>query len=97
MDRLRLGRYLQEIRTKPCLICGSRAEAHHIQYAQPRALAKKTGDQWSVPLCHSHHMDLHQSPMPEKTWWSLHGIDPMKWADHHYNQWVKDNGDLDDE
>lgn len=68
-------------------MCGSPGEAHHLTHAQPRALAKKTGDQYTVPLCHQHHMELHDSPMPERTWWALNGIDPMVWAENCYKEW----------
>lgn len=64
-------------------------------YAEHRALGLKNGDNWTVPLCHAHHMELHASPMPERTWWSLRGIDPIKWAKHNYSQWEKYNGDND--
>ena len=85
--RLRSQAYLNHIRGKPCLVCGSPGEAHHLTHAQPRALAKKTGDQFTVPLCHQHHMELHDSPMPERTWWALNGIEPMVWAENCYKEW----------
>jgi hypothetical protein len=91
--RLRSVRYMAFVRSHPCLICGARADAHHIQYAQPRALGRKTGDQWTVPVCREHHTDLHISPMPEKTWWALQGVDPMIWAKNKYTKWSEGNGD----
>ena len=89
--RLRSFTYLYHIRGKPCLICGAPGEAHHIQYAQPRALQRKTGDQFAVPMCHPHHMRLHNDGMPERTWWALQGIDPVKWAERNYEGWRKDH------
>lgn len=90
-NRLRSSKYLKFIREKPCLICGDRAEAHHLQYVQHRALALKTGDQWAVPLCHKHHMQLHQSPMRETTFWAVNGIKPELWASRTYSQWIEEN------
>jgi hypothetical protein len=90
--RLRSFSYLYFIRGKPCLQCGSPGEAHHIQYAQPRALGRKTGDQYAVPLCHPCHMKLHNDGIPERTWWALRGIDPVKWAERSYEEWSKEHG-----
>ena len=90
--RLRSTKYLNFIRGKPCLKCGSPGEAHHIQYAQPRALQRKTGDQWAVPICHTDHMILHNAGIPERTWWALQGIDPMKWAEQSFSEWSKEHG-----
>lgn len=52
----------------------------------------KTGDQWTVPLCHKHHMELHSEGFPERTWWALKGIDPLTWALNTYTEWEKENG-----
>jgi hypothetical protein len=29
--------------------------AHHLRFAQPRAMNNKVSDEWSVPLCFTHH------------------------------------------
>lgn len=92
-DRIRSKQYLKSIREKPCVVCGGISEAHHVTYAQPKAMARKVGDQYTIPLCHSCHMDLHDSPMPERTWWALNGIDPIKWAEVNYSNWEKENGE----
>jgi hypothetical protein len=39
----------------------------------------KVGDNWCVPLCHAHHMELHQFG-DERLWWDLKGIDPLDYA-----------------
>lgn len=88
--RLRSKPYLAHVRTFPCLNCGKHAEAHHLQRAQPRALALKTGDQWVVPLCHTCHMQLHALG-DETLWWDLLGIDPMTWAATCYGNWSNSN------
>lgn len=92
VKRFRSSLYLKHIRQKPCLICGDQSEAHHLTYAQPRAMAVKTGDQYAVPLCHRHHMELHDSNLPEKSWWSTKGILPKVWAENEWSKW--ENGDL---
>lgn len=90
--RLRSDKYLRHIRGQPCLHCGQPSEAHHLTFAQPRAMAKKTGDQFAVPLCHTHHMELHNSPEPERSWWAIKGIDPLVWARNNFDAWERIHG-----
>jgi DNA recombination protein Rad52 len=64
----------------PCLVCGqSPCQAHHISFAQPRALGRKVSDEWTVPLCVKHHAELHQAGV-ERDWWRERGIDPSRQA-----------------
>lgn len=90
--RYRSAAYLKAIRGQPCLYCGAPGEAHHLTFAEKRAMGLKNGDNWTVPVCRTHHMELHNSPMPERTWWALNGIDPIKWAKDHYERWEKYSG-----
>jgi hypothetical protein len=92
-DRQRLPKYLKYIREKPCLCCGAGSDAHHLTFAQPKALASKVGDQFCVPLCRACHSDLHTGGLPERTWWAVRGILPLVWAERTYLQWLKDNKD----
>jgi hypothetical protein len=96
-DRLRSSPYLRHIRSKPCLVCGDKAEAHHLNFAQPRAMGKKNGDQWTVPLCHHHHMEMHNSFLGERSWWASQGIAPHIWAEREYSNWKKEHADGDDD
>jgi hypothetical protein len=83
--RLRSKKYLVHVRGFPCLVCSSPyVDAHHLQRAQPRALSRKTGDQWAIPLCRSCHMNLHAAG-DEATWWDLNGVDPYEWAREQYD------------
>tara|TARA_R110000868_G_scaffold92056_1_gene255144 strand:- start:46586 stop:46801 length:216 start_codon:yes stop_codon:yes gene_type:complete len=63
-----------------CLVCGKHpSQAHHLTFAQPKAMGRKTGDQFTVPLSLAHHRDLHDFG-DERKWWSeKSGIDPMDW------------------
>lgn len=94
--RLRSKRYLSFIRQNPCVICGAKADAHHLQFMQPRAMGKKTGDQWCIALCRLHHSELHESHLSEPTWWATYGIIPEVWAKNKYAQWAKENEGLQD-
>lgn len=70
MTRMGFGRmkrapqYLQQIRSRPCLICGSTqaVEAHH---EGPHGLGKKTPDWLAVPLCRRCHADRHHGRVPD--------------------------------
>lgn len=49
------------VRAQACLICKtSPTDAHHLKFAQPRALGRKVSDEFTVPLCRLHHQDLHR-------------------------------------
>ena len=79
-DREHLGRVAQE----PCLVCGRQpAEAHHLRFMQPRAMGKKVGDQFTVPLCRLHHQELHHRG-DEEAWWRARKLDPTSEAERHW-------------
>lgn len=85
-ERVRSQAHLRAVRGEPCLRCGSPyPSAHHLQFAQPRAKSLKTGDQYTVPLCHKCHMLLHAFG-DERLWWDLEGIDPIAWAERFYKE-----------
>ena len=73
--------HLAFVADQSCLVCGRRpAQAHHIRFAQPRALGLKVSDEFAVPLCNGHHDSLHQTG-DERAWWARHGIlDPLMLA-----------------
>ena len=79
--RIRNKEYRRFIATLPCLVCGrAPSHAHHIRFAQPRALGLKVGDDWIVPLCYTHHRSVHQVGH-EQGWWQAKGIDPLAEAE----------------
>jgi len=72
--------HLQFVASQPCLICGrSPTDAHHLRFAQPRAMGRKSSDEFTVPLCRAHHRENHQNGV-EIEWWQRIGIDPLKTA-----------------
>jgi DNA recombination protein Rad52 len=78
--RIRDKDHLRYVASQPCIICGrSPGHAHHLRFAQPRALGRKVGDEWTVPLCVTHHRALHSVGQEEK-WWKDKGIDPIAHA-----------------
>jgi hypothetical protein len=75
--RLRDPGHLKFINTQPCLACGRvPAHAHHLRFAQPRSMSNKVSDEWTVPLCFTHHRALH-TVGNEEAWWAEKGIDAM--------------------
>ena len=79
--RIRDTEHLEYVATLPCLVCGrAPSQAHHIRFAQPRALGSKVSDEWVVPLCNLHHRALHDCGA-EETWWKAHDIDAIREAE----------------
>jgi ERF superfamily len=78
--RYRDKAHLQFVASRPCLVCGRKpADPHHLRFAQARALGRKVSDEFTVPLCRTHHRELHRSGN-EFRWWEATGIDPLKIA-----------------
>jgi hypothetical protein len=81
---LRDGDHRKFVSTQPCLVCGrSPADAHHLRFAQPRALGRKVSDEFTVPLCRAHHRELHRRGN-EAAWWRSIKIEPLPVA---YRLW----------
>jgi hypothetical protein len=50
--RFRDKEHVKFVAKRACLICGRRpADAHHLRFAQHRALGRKVSDEFTVPLC----------------------------------------------
>ena len=84
---------------QPCLICGRRpSDAHHLRFAQRRALGRKVSDEFTVPLCRGHHREVHRCG-DEAAWWIKAGIDPTiparaLWLESHPLPTASDETDL---
>jgi hypothetical protein len=73
--------HLRLVATHACLICGRKpSDAHHLRFAQPRAMSRKVSDEFTVPLCRLHHREVHRCGN-ESEWWSTAGIDPLAIAE----------------
>src|SRR6204780_69366 len=84
--RLRDKDHRKFVSTQPCVVCGrSPADAHHLRFAQPRALGRKVSDEFSVPVCRVHHRELHR-PGDEAAWWQKTRIDPLPIARRLWQQ-----------
>ena len=72
--------HLAFVAAQPCLVCQrSPCDAHHLKFAQPRALGRKVSDEFTVPLCRDHHHDLHRHGN-ELAWWANLQIGPIEVA-----------------
>jgi ERF superfamily len=78
--RYRDRAHLEFVSSQPCLLCGRRpSDAHHLRFAQPRALGRRVSDEFVVPLCRSHHRALHRRG-DEPAWWREANLDPVAFA-----------------
>jgi hypothetical protein len=74
--RLRDKDHLKFVSKQACVVCGREpSDAHHLRFAQPRALGRKVSDEFTVPVCRLHHRELHRQG-DEAAWWNGLKIDP---------------------
>jgi hypothetical protein len=74
--RVRDREHVKFVAKQACLICERRpADAHHLRFAQHRALGRKVSDEFTVPLCRGHHREAHRSG-DETGWWKKVGVNP---------------------
>jgi len=99
--RIRDRDHVRYVAKQPCLICGrSPSDAHHLRFAQSRALGRKVSDEFTVPLCRGHHRELHRSG-DETQWWRNARIDPVAaaralWLKTHPLPAISDKAGIDD-
>jgi DNA recombination protein Rad52 len=75
--RLRDKAHLKFVASQPCLVCGRQpSDPHHLRFAQPRAIGLKVSDEFTVPVCRTHHRQLHQTG-DEAAWWEDLQIDAL--------------------
>jgi hypothetical protein len=89
--RYRNKEHLRYVTLQPCLLCARKpSDAHHLRFVLPRALGRKSSDEFAVPLCRIHHRAAHRAG-DERAWWKAAGIDPLKiarklWKDTRLNK-----------
>lgn len=87
-NRLREPDHLKFVVHHGCVICGkNRTQAHHLTFAQPNAMGRKVSDEFTVPLCATHHQELHHAG-DEPAWWIKKAVEPTKianalWEEDH--------------
>src|SRR5215472_3291635 len=99
--RIRDREHVRSVAKQPCLVCGRRpADAHHLRFAQSRALGRKVSDEFTIPLCRGHHREVHRSG-DEAAWWEKTGIDPTTtaralWLETHPLPAISDKASVED-
>jgi hypothetical protein len=82
--------HLAFVAAQPCLVCQrTPCDAHHLKFAQAKALGRKVSDEFTVPLCRAHHNDLHRHSN-EPAWWANLKIAPLPDA---RELWITSSGD----
>jgi hypothetical protein len=93
--RLRDKEHRKFVSSQPCVVCGrSPADAHHLRFAQPRAMGRKVSDEFTVPVCRVHHRALHRHGNEAAwwhAWWQGIRIDPLPIA-HRLWRHARPNG-----
>ncbi len=60
--RYRNKEHLRYVTRQPCLLCARKpSDAHHLSFVQPRALGRKSSDEFVVPLCRTLEGEWHRS------------------------------------
>jgi ERF superfamily len=78
--RRRSKAHLAYVRAQSCVVCQRQpCDAHHLKFAQTRALGRKVSDEFTVPMCRDHHTELHRYGN-EKAWWANLRISPLEVA-----------------
>jgi hypothetical protein len=89
--RVRDREHVRHVGHQSCLICGRKpCDAHHLRFAQARALGRKVSDEFTVPLCRGHHRELHRHG-DEAKWWRKNSIDALAVA---RSLWLKTHPQL---
>jgi hypothetical protein len=75
--RIRDRDHIRHVMKQTCLVCGRRpSDAHHLRFAQSRALGRRVSDEFTVPLCRTHHREVHRCG-DETAWWQNTRISPI--------------------
>jgi hypothetical protein len=92
--RVRDADHLKYVASQPCLICGrTPTQAHHLRFMQPRAMSSKVSDEWTVPLCATHHRALHDVGN-EVAWWEQWKVDARAAAERFWKEQHPEKADL---
>src|SRR5262245_9054726 len=90
--RLRDMEHRKFVSRQACLVCGrTPSDPHHLTFIQPRALGHRVSDEFTVPVCRTHHRELHRKG-DEAAWWGKLCINPIPVALKLW-QHTRPNGD----
>lgn len=68
--------YMKWVRSCDCVVCGQPSDDAHHRYGDGwiKGAGTKVSDLWTIPLCRTHHDELHASP--------------MEWEERYGTQWM---------
>jgi hypothetical protein len=90
--RRRSKTHLAFVASQPCIVCQrSPCDAHHIKFAQAQALGRKVSDEFTVPVCRDHHIQLHHHGN-ERAWWTNLKIAPLEIAKELWTTTLRRDG-----
>jgi ERF superfamily len=91
--RLRDKEHRRFVLRQPCLVCGRvPSDPHHLTFTQPHAMGRRVSDEFTVPVCRTHHRELHRAG-DEAAWWRRLNIDPLPVALKLWQQ-TRSDGEL---
>lgn len=94
-QRRRSKAHLAFVAAQPCLVCQrTPSDAHHLKFAQPHAMGRKVSDEFTVPLCRDHHLELHAHGN-ELSWWANAGVAPLERARELWNASLSNKDQVD--
>jgi hypothetical protein len=88
IKKFRSQKYLRWVASLPCLLClHNECQAHHITIAEHRGFGQKVSDNFVIPLCCTHHHQLHM--VSERKFWHILGITPVDYANSLFDIYNK--------
>lgn len=88
IKKFRSQKYLKWVASLPCLLClHNECQAHHITIAEHRGFGQKVSDNFAIPLCCTHHHQLHM--VSERKFWHILGITPVDYANSLFDIYNK--------
>jgi len=94
---IRSPKHLKYVRSKPCMIkndeglnCNMEVVAHHTTFLKgKRGISQKVGDNYTIPICFSHHHNLHY--IGEKLFWKMHDYELDQVLNYANTLWSESN------
>ena len=63
----------------------TKSQAQHLRFAQSRGMGRKVSDEWTVPLCATHHRAVHDAG-DKMRWWGERDIELLAEAERLWHQ-----------
>jgi len=86
-------KHLKRLSELKCMFCNANpgGVAHHVRAGQNAGMGRKPGDEWTIPICHVCHDELHFRT-GEKKFYKEKGYDLVEIHDKAKELWEETNG-----